>query len=271
MKTALALTCSIGALGVALLAAPVFAQGQGASEDATMRCFNGYAYTLDGGEYRYTEHHEQHLSAGKITTWDVDFVGRDGTVIATKHMDFTANDTVPTYTLKILADGYSEGIRHDGNTWTMFRKESADAKEQTKTFKIEPTMAADSGFNTLVQQNFDTLESGKTVPFKFAAAGRQAVINLKASKTGTTEFEGKQAVVFNAELDMFLVNFFVDSLKLTYDPDSKHLLEYRGIGNMHDASGKVYPVRVTYASEIPDVAQNNGAPADGCGAVDTDG
>jgi len=266
MKTALALTLPIGALGFALLAAPVFAQGEAASETGDMRCFNGYAYTLQGGEYRYTEHHEQQLSGDKVTAWDVDFVGRDGQIIATKHMDFSASDTVPVYTLEIPADGYSEGIRHDGDTWTMFRKESSEASEETKTFKIEPTMAADSGFNALVQQNFDSLQSGETLPFKFAAAGRQGVVNLKASKTGTTDFEGKQAVVFNAELDMFLVNYFVDSLTLTYDPQTRHLLEYQGIGNMHDASGKVYPVRVTYASKIPDVARDNGAPADGCGA-----
>ncbi|MES1926709.1 hypothetical protein [Salinisphaera sp. T31B1] len=254
------------AIAVTLLSAGVpIAHAQPADD---MRCFNGYAYTLDGGDYRYTEHHEQHLSAGKIQTWDVTYVGRKGQTIATKHMDFTANDTVPTYTLDIPADGYREGIRRDGDDWIMYRQESADSDEQTKSFKIQPPMAADSGFNALVQQNFTALEQGNTIAFRFAAAGRQAVINLKASKTGTTTFEDKPAVVFDAELDMFLVNFFVDSLKLTYDPDSKRLLEYRGIGNMHDASGKVYPVRVTYASELPDVARANGAPADGCGALD---
>ncbi len=94
------------------------------------------------------------------------------------------------------------------------------------------------------------------------------MIKLRASQTGTTGFEGRQAVVFDAELDMFLVNFFVDSLKLTYDPDSKRLLEYRGIGNMHNDAGEVYPVRVTYASEMPEVARQAGAPPAECGSTD---
>ncbi|GAB3684602.1 hypothetical protein [Salinisphaera aquimarina] len=266
MPTTMRLLAPAGLLALSFAAAPALAQGK-ASDSGDMRCFNGYAYTLQGDQYRYTEHHEQHLSGGNVTSWDVTYVGKGGDVIATKHMDFSANPTVPTYTLKIPADGYAEGIRHDGDRWTMFLKESADAQEQTKSFKIDPPMAADSGFNALVQKNFDTLEGGTTLPFKFVAAGRQGVINLKASKTGTTTFEGKEAVIFNAELDMFLVSHFVDSLKLTYDPDSKHLLEYRGIGNMHNAAGKVYPVRVTYASKMPQVASENGAPEASCGAV----
>ena len=230
-------------------------------------CFNGYGYTLDSNEYRYTEHHEQHFAGDTLRSWDVTYVGRTGDTIATKHLAFKASDTVPTYRLEIPADGYVEGIRHSGDRWTMFRRESADAKEQTEDFTIEPPMAADSGFDRLVRQQFDELTAGETVPFKFAAAGRQAVIDLRARQTGTTTFEGKPAVVFTAELDMFLVNFFVDSLKLTYDADSKRLLEYRGIGNMHDENGKVYPVRVSYTRDMPAEARQAGAPAATCGAA----
>ena len=65
-----------------------------------------------------------------------------------------------------------------------------------------------------------------------------------------TSFEGKPAVRFEVSLASFL-GVFVDSLELTYDPDSKKLLEYRGIGNMPGDDNKVYPVRVSYYSERP--------------------
>ena len=264
MKTTPVLALSGTFLILAGTTSGVFAQADAASGP---RCFNGYAYTLQGGEYRYTEHHEQQRSNGKITSWDVDYVGADGESIAHKHLEFGASDTVPTYTLEIPAEGYREGIRRDGDNWVMFQRDSADAPEKTKSFSINPPMAADSGFDMLVRENFDPLVAGETVPFNFAAAGRQAVVKLRAEQTGTTQFEGKEALVFDAELDMFLVNFFVDSLQLTYDPESRRLLEYRGIGNMHDDAGKVYPVRVTYASEMPGEAKQAGAPAAGCGSV----
>ncbi|WP_293628305.1 hypothetical protein [Salinisphaera sp.] len=253
--------------GAALAVGTATAIAQQSENASDMRCFNGYGYTLEGGDYRYTEHHEQRLADGKLRDWDVTYVGRNGETIATKQLEFADSDTVPTYTLEIPASGYREGIRHEGGEWTMFRRESRDAEEQTKTFTIDTPMAADSGFDPLVRQRFDDLTAGQTVAFNFAAAGRQAVIKLRAKQTGTTTFEGKQAVVFDAELDMFLVNFFVDSLKLTYDPDSKRLLEYRGIGNMHNDAGEVYPVRVTYASDMPAEARSAGAPSAQCGAV----
>lgn len=254
----------ISTLAAALLL-PSLAAAQ-STDGGEQRCFNGYAYTLNGGEYRYTEHHEQQREDGRIKSWDVTYVGRNGETIATKAMDFSAHPTVPTYRMEIPADGYVEGIRRNDG-WTMFRRESRDADEQTQTFAIEEPMAADSGFDPLLRDHFQALQDGKTVDFRFAAAGRQGVIELRAHKIGETTFEGRPAVQFEAELDMMFINFFVDSLKLTYDPDTKRLLEYRGIGNMRGADGKVYPVRVTYARDMPDVAREHGAPAAECGAI----
>lgn len=259
-----------GLVALVGLSLPLAAGAQPTSEsegNSGQRCFNGYAYTLDGGDYRYTEHHEITRQGETITDWNVTYVGRDGDVLATKHMDFSDNPTVPVYEMKMPGSGYLEGISHQDDTWTMYKRENADAKRQSKNFTIDPPMAADSGFNQLVANRFDALQSGKTVKFGFAAAGRQSVIDLKASKTGTTTFEDKPAVVFTAKLDMFLVNHLVQSLKLTYDPDTKHLLQYEGIGNIPNEAGEVYPVRVSYYDQMPDVARDNGAPKAACGSV----
>jgi|GEM_PF-1016654 len=267
-------TTTLGVLSaLAICAGPAVAQSgdqAGTAAQGDMRCFNGYGYTLKGGDYRYTEHHEQQRENGTITSWDVTYIGKGGEVIATKHLDFSDNPTVPTYTLEMADSGYSEGIEHTNGQWTMFRQKSADAKRQTKDFNVDGTIAADSGFDQLVQRQFGTIMQHESVSFRFAAAGRQSVIDLRAKRGDDTTFEGEPAVVFIAELDMFLINYFVDSLKLTYDPDSKQLLEYRGIGNLHNDSGEVYPVRVTYSSEMPSVARDNGAPEASCGSVESD-
>ncbi|HET7315722.1 hypothetical protein [Salinisphaera sp.] len=251
--------------------APALAQPDATRVDANgLTCFNGYGYTLDGGDYRYTEHHEVKRVNGKITTWNVTYVGANGQVLAKKHMDFTANPTIPMYRMTMPKSGYEEGIRRDHGQWTMFKRESAGAEIQTKPFTIDEPMAADSGFNQLVQEHFEALESGRSVDFKFVAAGRQSVIDLKAYKSGETTFEGSPAVVFTAELDMFLISHFVPSLKLTYNPQSKRLLEYRGVGNIHNAQGEVYPVRVSYDRRMPAAAKSHGAPAARCGSVGAD-
>ena len=66
---------------------------------------------------------------------------------------------------------------------------------------------------------------------------------------------------------MFLVNHLVQSLKLTYDPDTKRLVQYEGVGNIHNDAGEVYPVRVNYYDKMPTVAADNGAPAPACGSI----
>lgn len=238
--------------------------GAAHAQETTRYCFNGYGYTLDGGELRYIEHHEQVLVDGAPLRWDVTYYDTQGNVVATKHLDFSDHGTVPVYTFKIPADGYVEGITHEDG-WTMFRREGRQAERESEGFEITMPMAADSGFHPLVQRHFEELMAGETVEFEFAVSGRQSVLDLRAEKVGTTTFEGEPAVVLRAELDMFLINFFVDPLLLTYDPQSKRLLEYRGIGNLHNAQGEVYPVRVSYYSEMPTALRGSGVPT-GCTA-----
>lgn len=233
-----------------------------AAENTSTRCFNGYGYALDGGKLRYIEHHTQHLVNGKPVKWRVVYYDPQGHVIATKHMDFTDSDTVPVYTFRIPSEGYVEGITHTGG-WTMFRRQGADAQRETQTFDITPPMAADSGFDRLVKKQFGKLMAGKTVQFKFAVAGNLSAYDMKAKKVDTTTFEGKKAVVFRVELDSFFLHFFAKPLLLTYDPKTQRLLEYRGIGNMHNAQGEVYPVRVSYYSETPPAAKGSDVPS-GC-------
>lgn len=236
-----------------VLSGAVHAQAQ--PEQTTRHCFNGYAYTLDSGEFRYVEHHEQVLADGQPIRWLVTYYGPQGHVIATKDMHFKADDTVPAYKFRIPADHYVEGITQQDGRWTMFRREGKNASRETESFEITKLMAADSGFHPLVQKHFAQLMAGETVEFRFAVAGNQSVVSMTAEKVDTTTFEGDPAVVFRAALDMFLIDWFVDPLLLTYDPQTKRLLEYRGIGNIHNAKGEVYPVRVSYYTDVPEVAE----------------
>ncbi len=223
--------------------------------DGNKHCFTGYGYQLESNEFRYTEHHEQTLDDdGRPVDWTVTYRDPDGEVIARKTLDFSHDEFVPVYEMRMVDSGYLEGIERDEDGWRMFRRNGENAERETEAFELTENLAADSGFHPFLQSRFETLMDGETRRFRFAAAGRQSVIDLRATRIEDTEFEGETAVRFEAELDMWLVSFFVDSLVLTYDPDTRELLEYRGIGNLHDAEGETYPVRVAYYSEPPSEA-----------------
>jgi len=242
--------------------------GAQASDDKY--CFNGYAYSEDGATLLYTEHHEQSRVNGLPIDWTVvyrsanaDVMGiARGEVIARKQFDFSDNGTVPVYTLDIPKEGYREGIRHDDKGWRMIRRKSADAAVETESFKYKQPIAADSGFDPFVKQNFDALMAGETVKFDYVAAGRLGVIGLRASKVGNTTINGKPAVKFRAELDS-LLRFVVDSLVMTYDPESKKILQYEGVSNLHRKEGDTFPVLIKYLDKAPEAAKGSNTP-DGC-------
>lgn len=240
-------------------------------------CFNGYAYTEDGSTLLYTEHHEQSIKDGRPLTWTVVYRAADaavmgaakGKVVARKQFDFTDNPTVPVYTLDLLASGYREGIRHDTSNhnkgWRMIRRKSKDAAVESQAFTYSPPMAADSGFDPFVKEHFQALMAGKTIKFNFAAAGRLDVIGLRAYKVGDTQFAGHPAVKFKAELDS-LLRFVVNSLVMTYDPDSKKLLQYAGVSNLHNSDGNTFPVIIKYQDTPPKDAAGTHTPQ-GCTAA----
>lgn len=224
-----------------------------AAANSPRECFTGYASNLESGAFVYTEHHQRTYKNGRPVEWQVTYRTPEGEVMARKTLDFSANRFVPTYQLKIPDEGYREGIeRTEEGGWRMFRRETTNAARDTRSFKVNKNTAADSGFDPFVKGHLNTLMTGETVTFSFGVAGRQSVVDMKARRIDDTTFEGERAVQFKASLDMFLVNWFVDSIKLTYDPDTRALLEYRGISNMHNEAGDTYPVRVSYYSEPPD-------------------
>lgn len=265
-----------GLLTIGALAIPIaHAESSNSRPTSGEYCFNGYAYAENGKTLLYTEHHEQTLKDGRPQTWTVSYrsanaeimAAEPGEVIARKKFDFSNNPTVPVYTLDLLREGYREGIRHDASKgdkgWRMIKRASKDASTETEDFKYDPPMAADSGFDPFVKENFKALMAGETVKFDFVAAGRLGVVGLRAYKVGETEFEGQPAVKFKAELGS-LFRFVVDvSIEMTYDPKSKKLLQYQGVSNMHNAARDTFPVVIKYLDEAPSSAQNSKTPK-GC-------
>lgn len=221
----------------------IFASMASAQEED--QCFTGFAYHLESGEFAYTENHR---FLGD-SAWHTIFRDPSGDVIAEKRTDSSLHDFVPVFTLKIPADDYLSGIRHDEEGWRMVK--IGDDGKEVKGFQIETPMAGDAGFHPFIQAHFDELKSGETIEFAFVAAGKLAVIDMKAFRIDDATFEGERALQFRIELDSWFANLFVDPLEVVYDPETKKLLEYRGIGNMHGPDGDAYPVRVSYYSEAP--------------------
>jgi hypothetical protein len=237
------------ALGLALAAE---------SAHAGMRTvhFYGYAYELASARYLYTEVHEQHLDGDRWLGGTIRYFAPDGAMLGAKTLDFSADRFVPLYRLELPREHYEEAITAIAPGRIEIEK-SRDGKRKTASVERVPALSADSGFNSYLLAHFDELLRGRTLPFVFAVAGQLDSYRFRARKIADLMFDGQPAVRLRVEPDSML-RMFVDPLTITYGIDTRHLLEYRGVSNIHDpASGSAYNVRIVYPPDPPPDAPKN--------------
>ncbi len=233
-----------------------------ARADSETQRFYGYAYDLATGKYLYTEVYREEIVNDRWLSGHTSYYDADGKRLGEKTLSFAADPYVPVYTLSLPGVGYSEGISKVGPDGVEMFKESREKGRQTGTVPKAGQMAADSGFHSYLYQHMPDLVAGKTLKFQFAVAGQLDSYSFRARKTGDTLFEGKPAIQLKVDPDS-LLRYVVDPLLLTYDPQSRRLLEYRGISNVvNPATGKPYNARIAYYTKPPDDAPKNLPPLD---------
>lgn len=232
-------------LAACLLLSGFAAQAQ---EDRTYR-FYGYAYDRQSNGYLYTEVHAQTVVDGRWSHGTIRYYAPDGSLLGSKTLDYSQNPYIPVYRMELPQQQYSEAIVSvkDG-----VRMEHSDKGESAgKTLPLQPLMAADSGFHSLILDRFQELLDGKPLPFNFGVAGKLDVYKFRIRRIDDGSFEGQPTRRFLVEADSML-RLVAPSLELSYDTDGKRLLEYRGISNIRDpATGKGYATRIAYYDEPP--------------------
>jgi hypothetical protein len=225
------------------------------AEERTAK-FYGYAYDLKTGHYLYTEVHEQRMDGERWLGGTMRYLAPDGSLIGDKTLDFSQDPYIPIYRLQLPLDHYEEGVTAIGPDRVDMEK-ARDGQKKTDHQKRVAGMAADSGFNSLLVDHFDDLAKGQTVKFTLLVAGQLSAYQFRAHKTADLQFDGQPALQLLVEPDS-LLRIFVDPLTITYSKLNHHLLEYRGVSNVHDpATGSAYNVRIIYpASPPPDAPKN---------------
>lgn len=222
--------------------------------------FYGYATHLDNGKYLYTELHEQEVEAGKVQTATISYFDAAGKLVAKKTLDYRQNRTIPIFRAESPEQGYVEALRSASGGKLDLLKVTREKGEQTKSLPMpKGAVAADSGFNHLIQDNLPKLLAGETVQFHLVVAGELDAFHFRAKKVRDESFEGAPAALLRVEPDS-LLRFLVDPLDLVYGPATRTLLEYRGVSNILDpATSKVYKkVRISYSSKPPAEAKAPG-------------
>lgn len=238
----------------ALLAAALLLNGGAAWAQEKIERFYGYAFDLKTDRYLYTEAHRQRIVDGRWVDGAIRYYTPDGALIGSKTLDFGKDPFVPVYRFDLPGQGYFEAITAVGERIEMAKRSASGKAIKTASVPHDRPMCGDSGFHACLYANFKQLMSGEPFNFLFAVAGNLDRYRFRARRIGDGEFEGRPVARFRVEPDSAL-RFFVDPLEVSYDPERRKLLEYRGISNLHDPDGeKPYVVRIAYYSQPPAVA-----------------
>lgn len=231
-----------------MMAALLVAMPAGAGE--VVNRFEGYVYDLEGGQYLYTERHEQRVVDGQWAGGTTDYVLPDGKVFGRKTYDFSGDASLPRYRLDLPVEGYSEGITDNGASIEI-NHQRPGKKPVTRRVKKEGAVAADTGLPRLLLAHWDALMAGETVKFRIAAPSRMDTFKFKARRIDDTTFENKPAVRFQIDMDSML-NLFIGPIVFTFDAEQKRVKEFRGTTNIRNpANGQDYKVRISYYSTPP--------------------
>lgn len=228
-----------------------------AAADEKVLRFYGYAYELKSGKYLYTEVHEQHVQGDRWVGGTMKYFDPQGKQIGYKTLDFSKDSNIPLYHLTLSGSGYEEGISAiSADKVEIFKRRASGEEIERSSAEKTAAMAADSGFHAYITTHFAELMAGQTINLKLVVPGNLDAFKFRIKRIEDTTFEGAPAIRLRVEADSIL-RFVVDPLELTYEPKARKLLEYRGIANVHDASGKAYVARIAYFSQPPADAPKN--------------
>lgn len=216
-----------------------------ASGTAT-RSFRGLAYDRSSGDFLYTEEHEQSWDGARLVSARVTYRAPDGSVMATKTLDFANGAERPTFRMDDARDGYVEGVSVRPTEIELFQRDKRESELERATLPRPAELVVDAGFNYFMRNHWDAIARGEVLAFDFAAPTRLDTYRFQARRTGERDVGGRPAMVVAVELATPLVRWLLDPITLTYDRETHELLEWQGISNLDDERDKPYDARIVF-------------------------
>ncbi|MGJ8670267.1 MAG: hypothetical protein ACSHXK_12315, partial [Oceanococcus sp.] len=86
-----------------------------ASAEEWLKTLLGNAYDLDSGELVYQEHHRFEYKDDRMIAAQVEYKRPDGTLIASKSLDFSRNPNLPAFRTVHTGERFIEGLEYRGD------------------------------------------------------------------------------------------------------------------------------------------------------------
>jgi len=203
-----------------MLLAVVLGTLPAAAEESRLTPFaEGKAYDRQSGKLLYIEKHHCHASRQQCT---VQYRDTNGALIASKDLDFRESEISPAL------------IMEDHRTARKIRIDTGNEE-----------LVIDAGFDNFVRGQWEALDAGERVNFRFQVAGFDAPLAMdivRSDAPGCTTRE----LCLEVRADSWLVRAFVEPIQLAYSRTDRKLRRYSGISNLRDEQGESMDVDIFY-------------------------
>ncbi len=208
--------------------------------------YEGIALDKKTGLPLYKEQHEEIVENDKCVGLSTIYRDMRNTTIAKRTVSFRDKETIPNFRTEDMRDGYLEGARVSGDSVHLYWRRNLRSELNEKTLLIPEPAVVDAGFNNFVKLHWDELLEGSTLHFNFGAPVALDYYPFRIFKKSETMVQGRGRVEMQCDIDNFLVRLFVKPIILTYDVETRRLVEYQGISNINDSLGKSHVVTIHY-------------------------
>ena len=214
--------------------------------------FVGYAYSLDGEELLYSEHHLIMSTADNQRLYStVHYKSSEGKVIADKTLKYDETGYFPSFNFLDLRTDQILNVENFGKKITITQGDNLAEKGRRDVESINPlkkgVMIADAGFDVFMMKNWPALTAGETKIVDFLAPTRGMFVSFEIKQI----FKNNSIVQFSLAPDNFFISMLVDPIFLEYDLASGRILSYKGLTNVEQsingkATGNNYIAHIKY-------------------------
>lgn len=202
------------------LLATALGTGTVAAEPTPAPYAEGKAYDRETGALLYREQHHCDAGHSRCTVFYRDAAG---VLVARKELDYRGSTISPG----LLLTNYRSNTKV---------RVPADGRED---------IVVDAGFDNFVRDQWDVLEAGEAVDFRFQVAGYDSPLDMVIAASGRQKCtHGKLCLRVDAV--SWLVRALTDPIELFYSRVDRKLLRYRGISNLRDERGGAMHVDIVY-------------------------
>ena len=204
----------------------------------------GYAYAAGSDALLYTEHHQEWWDGGRILRDTVTYRDPEGDIIGEKHVDFRSQEQAPEFLLRNVRTGHSERAERVASTLAVKFRESRQAPLKSDALGLPEGAIIDAGFDRFVENNWDALMGGEVFIRPFLLPSRLQFVDFRIRRVDNDSDPNR--AVFELAVDSALLRLFAPAITVAYDRKTRALLEYDGVSNMRDSSGKNLDVEIRF-------------------------